>query len=182
MFSFTFPPYFKSSCSLSPCRPRSVPRPAEPSRAVPGSAPRRCQRSARPRAPRACSPRSPQPRSACGKRSETAETGVQCPGEAFKFSCCPCCHLGDKWSEGLPRPHARSPRPGSAAFSSPPVLYAHGVPNFSLVFTNTRRAPVVIYSRCCLRHLPGEFDPAMFLTYFCTYLDRMLRPSKVSLY
>lgn len=82
---------------------------------------------------------------------------------------------------GCPGLMPAAPGPG-ARLSHLPPLCMRTVPNFSLVFTNTRRAPVVIYSRCCLRHLPGEFDPAMFLTYFCTYLDRMLRPSKVSLY
>lgn len=82
--------------------------------------------------------------------------------------CCP-----PRWElEGCSSPEA----------SSPHLCPHKRVPHFSLVFTNKPKAPVVIYSRCCLRHLPGEFDPAMFLTYFCTYLDHMFRPPKLSLY
>lgn len=126
-------------------------------------------------------------------------------GEAYSSSAAPTGLGARNGGKGLRRARsprsprsprsARSPRSpcllrrgcegcaaGSPAAASPCLCVQPGVPNSSLVFTNKPKAPAVIYSRCCLRHLPGEFDPAMFLTYFCTYLDRMLRPSKVSLY
>lgn len=120
-----------------------------------------------------------------GETPKQRRRACKCRGAAFKFSAAPAAIWATNALRGCLGLMPAAPAPGarlSPHYCLPPLCMHMGVPNFSLVFTNKRRAPVVIYSWCCLRHLPGESDPAMFLTYFCTYLDRMLRPSEVSLY
>lgn len=129
---------------------------------------RGCCTSAAPPAPRlACL-------CSCGPRSCDRGGEQLCNSSLGKRNIAPPAPLwrvfGREMGKRAPRLPPCALRAACATFpapaSSPCLCMCTGVPNFSLVFTNKHKALGVIYSPCCLRHLPGEFDPAMFLTYF----------------